>query len=115
MHQPCPDPFVMFGSLDDLDFATDDRPTWPPPGTADLIIEDKYEPLFTSATWSLVAKVGDQVIGQSQPISAPHTAAFMKRWSRQLIRSNYERLRKLGVDAEAEYVKLGGELEDLKP
>lgn len=113
MHQPCPDPYAMFGTID-LDFG-DERPTWPPAGSADLVIEDKCEPLFISCTWSLIATVGDRVIGQSKSIDKAHTVPFIRRWSRQLIRTRYELLRQLGVDAEGEYVKLGGDLEDLKP
>ena len=44
----------------------DDRPTWPPPGTSDIIIEDKFEPLFTSATWTITATVNGDVISRSQ-------------------------------------------------
>jgi hypothetical protein len=110
---PYPDPFVQFGELD-LDFG-DDRPTWPPPGIRKLVIKDKYEPLFTSATWTIVATVdGDEFAKSSQKDKA-HTDPFIKRWARQLIRSKYEKLRQLGVDAEDEYVKWGGDLDDLKP
>jgi hypothetical protein len=113
MHQPYADPFALFGSLD-LDLG-DDRPTWPPPGTAQLVVEDKFEPLFTSATWTITATVDGDVIAKSKESGRAHTAPFIKRWTRQLIRTRYERLRQLGVDAEAEYVKLGGDLEDLQP
>lgn len=113
MHQPYADPFVMFGELD-LNFG-DERPTWPPPQMGLLKIEDKFEPLFTSATWTIVAMVDGDVIAKTNPSDKAHTAPFIKRWSRQLIRTKYERLRQLGVDAEGEYVKLGGDLDDLKP
>ena len=112
MHQPYADPFVQFGSID-LDF--NERPTWPPPAMGLLHIEDKFEPLFTSATWTIVAKVGGQVIAQSKEAGRAHTVPFIKRWSRQLIRSKYELLRQLGVDAEGEYAKLGGDPSDLLP
>lgn len=113
MHQPYADPYVMFGILDlELD---DDRPTWPPAGSANMIIEDRCEPLFITATWSVIATVGDLVISRSKSIDKAHTVPFIRRWSRQLIRTRYELLRRLGVDAESEYVRLGGDLQDLKP
>lgn len=114
MHQPYADPFAQFGSLE-LDLPDGDRPTWPPPQMGLLKIIDKFEPLFTSATWTIIATVDEQVIASSRPADRAHSAAFIKRWSRQLIRSKYQLLRQLGVDAEGEYVKLGGDLEDLRP
>lgn len=114
MHQPLADPWAQFGSLD-LGDLCDDRPTWPPPQMGLLKIWDKFEPLFTSATWTIVAEVDGQVIARSRESDKAHTAPFIKRWSRQLIRTKYELLRRLGVDAEGEYVKLGGDLDDLKP
>lgn len=113
MHQPYADPFAQFGSVD-LDFGDGDRPTWPPPQMGLLKIVDKFEPLFTSATWTIVATVDGDVIAQSKESGKAHTEPFIKRWSRQLIRTKYELLRRLGVDAEGEYVKLGGSLEDLQ-
>ena len=116
MTNVCTDPWANFGTID-LDFNTDenDRPTWPPPGTASLVVEDKYEPLFTSATWTVQARVGAEIISQSTEARKAHSDAFLKRWARQMIRTKYERLRQLGVDADGEYVKWGGLLEDLKP
>lgn len=101
----------------DLEFGNEgDRPTWPPAGSAALIIEDKYEPMFISATWTIVATVDDVTITRSNPNpTGAHSPAFIKRWSRQMIRTRYEDLRRLGVDADAEYVKWGGDLKDLKP
>ena len=107
------DPFINF---DDLDFGVntnDDRPTWPAPGSAQLVVEDKYEPLFISATWTIKATVNGELISRSSESRKAHSDAFIKRWTRQVIRSNYERLRQLGVDAESEYTKWGGLLEDL--
>lgn len=107
------DSFVQFGELDfDSD---DDRPTWPPPGSATLVIEDKYEPMFTSATWTIIATVGGDEFAKSRAADKPHTGPFLRRWARQLIRTKYEKLRQLGVDAEGEYVKWGGDLKDLEP
>lgn len=112
MHQPYADPWAQFGSLD-LDFG-DDRPTWPPPQMGLLSVEDKFEPLFTSATWTVIAKVGDVIIARTREADKSHSEAFIRRWTRQMIRKNYEKLRQLGVDAEGEYVNWGGDLEDLK-
>lgn len=102
----------MFGGFDDLDF-NDMPPTWPPAGSAVLVVEDKYEPLFISATWSIVAKVGQVVLARSKPADKAHSPAFVKRWTRQLIRTKYAALRRLGVDADGEYVNLGGDVRDL--
>lgn len=113
MHQPYADPFAQFGSID-LDLGDDDRPTWPPPMMGLLKIEDKFEPLFTSATWTIIASVNGSVIARTRESDKAHTAPFIKRWSRQLIRTKYEMLRRMGVDCEGEYVKLGGSLEDLE-
>jgi hypothetical protein len=104
-------PFINFGELE-LD--GDDRPTWPPPGSSNLVIEDKYEPLFTSATWTIMAYVDEDVISKSTQSDKAHSSAFIRRWSRQMIRSKYELLRMLGVDVDEEYVKLGGDLVDLR-
>lgn len=104
----------LFGFNFDLDFESDDKPTWPVPGTALLKIEDKFEPLFTSATWTIVATVDGGVIAKSRDADHPHSKPFIRRWSRQMIRTQYESLRRLGVDAEKEYVALGGDLYDLQ-
>lgn len=55
-----------------------------------LKIEDKFGPLFTSATWTIVSSVGDRVIAGSREADKAHTASFIKRWSWQLIRSKYD-------------------------
>jgi hypothetical protein len=112
-----------FGDVDlDLEDLIDEDP--PPstrrtPGSADLEVEDKCEALFISATWTLVAVVkdggGKVVIEQSTPSSKGHTEAFTKRWVRQLIRVNEERLRRMGVDVEKTYQTWGGVLDDLRP
>jgi len=110
--QPIADPFAQFGSLN---FDDDAPPTWPQAGSAKLIIIDKFEPLFTSATWTITASVGDDVIARSNESNKAHTSPFVMRWSREMIRRKYELLRRYGVDAEAEYIKLGGNAKDLKP
>lgn len=110
--QPYADPFIQFGSLN---FDDDTPPTWPPAGSAKLVIIDKFEPLFTSATWTITAMVGSDVVARSNESDKAHTSPFVKRWSREMIRRKYELLRRYGVDADAEYVKLGGDPKDLKP
>lgn len=107
----CSDPFTGFGEIE-LD--TDDRPTWPRPGSALLVVEDRCEPLFTSATWTIIATVGSMEISRSTQASKAHSPAFIKRWARQLIRSRMTQLRQLGVDVEQTYLGLGGLLEDLE-
>jgi hypothetical protein len=114
MYQPHIDPFIRSGSID-FNFDDDHPSTWPSPQMGLLKIIDKFEPLFISATWTIVATVDGDVIAKSKESGRAHTETFIKRWSRQLIRTKYEQLRRLGVDAEGEYVKLGGNLEDLQP
>jgi len=59
------DAFAQFGSLD-LDLG-DDRPTWPSPDSAFLKIEDKFEPLFTSVTWTIIAKSTEKDKAHTEP------------------------------------------------
>jgi len=102
---------LEFGlSLDDEEPAPETLPT---PGSAHLVIEDKCEALFFSAEWTLRATVGKHELAASTPRSSTHTGPFIKRWARQMIRSNKARLRRLGVDVEATYLSWGGVLEDL--
>lgn len=107
------DPWEQFGSLDFDIKVPEDKPTWPSPGTANLDIVDQYEPLFTSATWTVVAKVNGKVIISSSPSDKAHSQAFIKQWARVTIKNEYSELRRLGVDADAEYVKYGGNIDDL--
>lgn len=87
--------------------------TVPIPGSSKLVIEDACIQLFISAEWTLTGTVNDVELGRSSTIKQPHTVAFTKRWARQLIRQNKERLRRLGVDVPATYVQWGGILADL--
>lgn len=87
--------------------------TLPMAGSAHLVIEDKCEALFISAEWTIKATVGKHEIAKSTSSSKAHTVPFIKRWARQVIRTNKARLRRLGVDVEAVYVQWGGILEDL--
>lgn len=114
-----------FGEID-LDFGNignvmcDDEPapeTLPTPGSATLKVEDKEEALFITAEWTVVATVigtkGKHELGRSTTIKKSHTAPYIKRWTRQLIRQNQARLVRLGVDVPATYLQWGGLLDDL--
>jgi len=105
-----------FGELDFSGFIeSDDEPeTAPCPGSAHLVVIDKCEALFISATWAIVATVGKHELGRSTSIDKSHSDAFIKRWTRQLIRSNKVRLKRLGVDVPATYLSWGGVLDDLE-
>lgn len=87
--------------------------TKPMGGPMLLVVEDKEVQLFTSADWTLVATVGPHEIGRSTTNDKAHTAPYTRRWTRQLIRTNQARLRRLGVDVETAYMKWGGALDDL--
>jgi hypothetical protein len=119
----------MFGMYGDglaevdlgLDELIDEDPppsTQRTPGSATLVVDDRYDALFTSATWTLVAKVknsnGELIIEQSSPTPTSHTASFIRRWARALIRQNKVKLRKMGVDVEQTYLGWGGIVEDLE-
>jgi len=112
-----------FGSFEELeldDLIDEDPPpsTKRMPGSATLEIEDKTIALFLSATWQLTATVKDSngkvIIAQSTESSSAHSQSFMKRWARQVIRSNQKKLRKMGVDVDAVYPQWGGILDDLE-
>lgn len=103
----------QFGNLD---FDWDEEPppeTLPLAGSANLVILDKYTPLFYTAEWTIVASVGDYQITTSSTTQKPHSSTYIKMWTRQMIRNNKMRLRRLGVDVEKEYVNWGGILDDL--
>ncbi len=110
---------MMHGPIDfDLEqfIACDDDPppsTVPVPGSAKLDVEDKCAPLFLTAEWTIIATVGPHELGRSTTIQKSHSPAFVKRWTRQLIRMNKARLKRLGVDVSATYQQWGGRLEDL--
>ena len=106
----------MFNGFGDLDFSGFDEPapeTLPMAGTAHLKIEDKCEALFLTAEWTLIATVGTHEMARSTTIQKAHSEAYKKRWTRQVIRQNKARMRRLGVDVEQTYVDWGGALEDL--
>jgi hypothetical protein len=109
-----------FGEIDLDDLIDEDPPpsTKRMPGSATFEVEDKEEALFISAEWTIIAKVKDKngkvVIAQSTTTSKAHSQAFIKRWTRQVIRSNQKKLRKMGVDVDQVYQDWGGILEDLE-
>lgn len=91
-----------------------ERKTWPPAGSADLTIDEEMDALFFSATWTIRARVAGEVIWESKPRVHAQGDALMRQWARFIIRRFYDRLRELGVDADAEYLKFGGKADDLK-
>jgi len=91
----------------------DDTPTWPPPGSADLVIEDKYEPLFTSAVWTIRASIAGVPVVCSRDSSTEHSASYIRRWVREMIRRKRGLLSAMGVDVIKEYVKWGGHEDDI--
>lgn len=84
-----------------------------PAGDGILHIYDDYKPLFTSATWSVTAKLNGKIITNTIPIDKPHDQRFINKWAQYLIRNRKKWLRDLGVDVFSEYVKWGGRVEDL--
>lgn len=102
-----------FGKID-LDEDVEPEPeTIPMPGSAHLVVKDVCMPLFTSAEWVIVGKVGEHELGRSTVSAKPHSDAHIKRWTRSLVRQNKARLRRLGVDVPDTYSSWGGLLEDL--
>lgn len=112
----------IFGEINfgGSDFVDEDPPpsTQRQPGSATLDIEDKMVALFTSAEWTLVATVrdnkGPKELVRSTTTLQSHTQPFVKRWARQTIRSNKDKLRRAGVDVDAAYLGWGGVLADLE-
>ena len=84
-----------------------------PPGDGILHIYDDYQPLFTSATWSVTAKLNGKVISNTVPATKPHDPRFIKRWAQFFIRNKKDWLRDVGVNVFEEYEKWGGKVEDL--
>jgi len=105
---------INFGEFfPEIDESVNERKTWPPPGSADLLIEDEMDALFTSATWTVRARVNGNVMWESKSTDASHGDAFILQWSRFVIRRYNEKLRELGIDVDREYCRHGGKLEDL--
>ena len=103
---------LMQLQLDFSGFIDDTIATPPVLGSAKLVIIDKCEPLFYSATWSIVATVGTLEIGKSTPKDHHHDQHVMKLWARRLIKANKEHLKALGVDTDKTYVEWGGDIND---
>ena len=87
--------------------------TIPTPGSAHLVVKDTSVALFTSVEWTIVATVGQHELGRSTTVGHSHSDPYIKRWTRQLIRQNKARLRRLGVDVETTYMQWGGTIDDL--
>lgn len=105
-----------FGSPYPGDYDIEEKHFIPPvPGSASLLIYDKIEPLFISATWTIIASVNGTILEKSKESNKPHTQDYLKRWSRYFIRTHASTLKNLGVDIDLEYQKWGGTLEDLSP
>jgi len=84
-----------------------------PTGDGVLHIYDDYQPLFTSATWSVTAKLNGKMIINTVPSQKPHDERFIKKWAQYVIRNRKQWLRDVGVDVFSEYIKWGGNVEDL--
>ena len=98
--------------LSDDDYDAPD--TWPSPVKATLTIVDEYQPLFTSASWVIRARVDGTVFAESEERDDPHEEAEVKQWARAMIRKEYVRLSKMGVDALSEYTRVwGGSTKDI--
>lgn len=98
----------------DLELCDENAPeTLPTIGSATLTIVDRCDALFYTAEWTVTATVGEKELAKSKPTDKSHSEAYIKRWTRQMIRLNKVRLRRLGVDVEKTYVEWGGILEDL--
>lgn len=112
------DPFIIDEFQLDLGFSDEEIPTSPLWGMrkdAIFLVEDKYEPLFTSATWTLIATVDGIEVSRSSQARQARTGPFIKRWTRALLRQKKVMLERLGVDVESEYLNWGGDIFDLSP
>jgi len=102
-----------FGGMLGAESDEEEPITAPLPGTANLKVEDRCQALFITAEWVIVARVGETELARSTHRSIPHSKAYVAQWTRQFIRQNKERLRRLGVDVPRTYVQQGGLLSDL--
>lgn len=81
---------------------------------AKLVIVDKYEPMFFTATWTPTATVNGTVLSNNAfKADKPHTPDFMKVWARNFIRSERKTLETMGVDVRRAYAEWGGDVRDL--
>lgn len=106
---------MMFGwPIADLDEDEDEVPkTWPPAGSAALVIREEKDELFFSAEWTVRARVDGKIMWESKPQGAARWKDEVDLWARRIIRTHYRRLRELGVDADAVYALHGGNTADL--
>jgi len=84
-----------------------------PDGDFTVEVYDNYQPMFTSATWSVTVKINGKIVTSSLPVDKPHSINFINRWGRQVIRDHKKWMKSIGVNIEAEYRRLGGDPEDL--
>lgn len=106
---------IGFGGFEgfELEDEKSERKTWPPPGSATMIIEDEQEALFFSATWTVRCRVDGRVLYESKPRDESHPPGFVAQWARFILRRYAKELRTLGVDVINEYTKLGGREDEL--
>jgi len=89
-----------------------DMDTIPAPGSGELLVEDRYEPMFFTADWIIYANI---TVGNSLKASWRSRSAGEARlpeeiaqWTRALIRKEMKTMLNLGVDIVTEYRKFGG-------
>lgn len=115
-------PNVGCGDLIDYSDLIDEDPppsTQRTPGSASLVVHDRCEPLFISATWTLEAHVvradgTHTLIDTSSPSATARTVNEIKRWSRHLMKRKKSQLWKLGVDVGKAYALCDGDPLDLE-
>jgi len=84
-----------------------------PPGNFEIIVTDDYFPLFTTATWSVVLRVNGKIVDSTPAVENTHSAEFIKRWAKQMIRTRKAFFVGIGVDVNKEYAKFGGNPNEL--
>ena len=109
MFGPLTDDIIDNLCWDDPDPEAQCGPTWPQPGSCRFEAFDRHEPLFTSATWTVVVRVGDETIEVSPSSPAPHGRAYIDVVVRIYISTWTDKLRRLGVDVKDAYARHGGD------
>jgi len=79
-----------------------------------LTIEERFEPMFTSATWTIIARVGDHIVAKSDEFSSRPPKDFVMTWARVQVSTYREFLQDIGIDVYSEYEKYGGNRDDLE-
>ena len=101
-----------YDDLDD-DLETDEViEVMPAMGSRQLTVDEKNTPLFSSVEHSVTATVAGKFIAENLS-DRPLTRTAIKKWVRQVIRTNYESLYQMGVDVDKEYLKWDGDLKDI--